>query len=173
MTHFREVPARLAQSAGLAGHPARLSGGYSIWTITKIAGSNVPFTAVFAASASIALSLWLLSLRLEVEAADEALRLRYRFLWFPKQIDYSAIDRAEAIEYKPLRGYGGWGIRRGKYDGHAEWAWTVTGSHGVRLLFKDGDTFLLGSRRPQELAGAVNARIPAVREPNGPFDASK
>jgi|GEM_PF-769463 len=172
MTHFREVqPIWGNPLAWLAILPA-VSGGYSIWTITKLAGSNIPFTAVFAASASIALSLWLLSLRLEVEAADDALRLRYRFLWFPKQIDYAAIDRAEAIEYKPLRGYGGWGIRRGKYEGRDEWAWTVSGPRAVRLHFKDGETFLLGSKRPEELARAVNVRIPAVQEPKQPLDAS-
>lgn len=173
MTHFREVqPVWLNPIAWLAILPA-ITGGYSIWTITKLAGSNIPFTAVFLASASIALSLWLLTLQLEIETAADALRLRYRFLWFPKQIDYGAIERAEAIEYRPLRGYGGWGIRRGKYDGHAEWAWTVTGSEGVRLHFKDGETFLLGSRRAGELAAAVNARIPAVLEPKAPSEASK
>lgn len=172
MTHFREVqPIWNNPIAWLAALPA-LSGGYSVWTITKLAGGNVPFTAVFMAAASIGLSLWLLSMRLEIETADDALRLRFRFLWFPKQIDYAAIERAEVVEYKALRGYGGWGIRRGKYDGRPEWAWMISGKQGVRLHFRDGETFLLGSRRADELAAAVNARIPPVREPKPPFAAS-
>lgn len=172
MTHFREIqPIWNNPVAWLAALPA-ISGAYSVWTITKLAGSNVPVTAVLMAAASIALSLWLLSMRLEIETADDALRLRFRFLWFPKQIDYAAIERAEVVEYKPLRGYGGWGIRRGAREGRAEWAWMVSGTRGVRLHFRDGDTFLLGSRRPEELAGAVNARIPPVPEPKPPLDAS-
>jgi hypothetical protein len=172
MTHFREVqPIWNNPVAWLAALPA-LSGGYSVWTITKLAGSNVPFTAVLMAAASIALSLWLFSMRLEIDVADDALRLRFRFLWFPKQIDYAAIERAEAVDYKALRSYGGWGIRRGKFDGRHEWAWMISGNRGVRLHFRDGDSFLLGSRLPEELADAINARIPSVREPKKPFAAS-
>ena len=173
MTHFREIqPIWNNPIAWLAALPA-VSGAYGVWSITKISGGNVPFTAVFAAAASIALSLWLFSMRLETEAADDALRLRFRFLWFPKQIAYDAIERAEAVDYKPLRSYGGWGIRRGKYMGHPEWAWMISGTRGVRLHFRDGETFLLGSQRADKLAGAVNARIPAIQEPKDPSAASK
>ncbi len=172
MTYFREIqPIWQNRVAWLAFLPA-LSGGYSLWTINRLSEGNPPATAMVAAVASIALSLWLIALRLETEVAEDALRLRFRFLWFPKQIEFRSIRHAEAVDYKALRSYGGWGIRRGKQEGRPEWAWMISGSRGVRLHFHDGDTFLLGSRRADELASAINSRIPTIREPRTPSAAS-
>ena len=123
MTHFRELqPSWNNRIAWLAVVPA-VTGVVGVWNIRQIAGGNTPFAVMLFAAASMALSVWLLSLRLEIEVHDDALRLRYRFLRSPKQIEYSAIARAEAVRYQPVKGYGGWGLRRGKHEGKPEWVW--------------------------------------------------
>ncbi|MBI1353710.1 MAG: hypothetical protein GC160_05135 [Acidobacteria bacterium] len=162
MTYFRELqPSWNNPLAWLALAPAGI-GSYAILQIAKTAGSRTPYSAVLSAAASLCLALWIFSIRLDTDVEQAGLRLRFRFLWPTRQISYEAIARAEAVEYEPIKNYGGWGLRRGKHDGRAEWVWSISGRRGVRLHFHDGETFLLGSRRPEELAAAINTRISAV-----------
>ena len=105
-----------------------------------------------------AIMLWLLSIRLETEVRPEGLHLRFRALWFPKTLAWSRIERAEAVTYRPIVDYGGWGIRFGWTGG---WAWNVHGSQGVRLHLSNGKPFLIGSQEPERLAAAIQERLAA------------
>lgn len=71
----------------------------------------------------------------------------------PKRIDLERVSTVEACTYRPLRDYGGWGIRKGRQG----WAYNVSGDRGVRLTYVDGETLLIGSQRPDELATAITA----------------
>jgi hypothetical protein len=102
--------------------------------------------------------VWLLLVKLETEVREDGVRLRFHLLWFPKTIPWDRIESAEAVVYRPLVQYGGWGIRRG-WGG--EWAWNVSGSEGVRLRLRDGKSFLIGSARAERLAGAIRDRLRA------------
>lgn len=79
----------------------------------------------------------------------------YRFVPFHRsfhRIDYVDIESCEARTYRPIREYGGWGIRlssRGK-------AYNVKGNRGVQLVFTDGRHLLLGSQQADKLASAIN-----------------
>jgi hypothetical protein len=90
---------------------------------------------------------------LTVEVRRDA--LYYRFFPFHRsfhRIDYVDIESCEARTYRPIREYGGWGIRlssRGK-------AYNVKGDRGVQLVFTDGRRLLFGSQRADELASAIN-----------------
>ena len=55
--------------------------------------------------------------------------------------------------YRPVRDYGGWGIRWGR-DGKA---YIIVGNEGLQLLLGDGEKILIGSQRPQELEAALGA----------------
>ncbi|OHD56106.1 MAG: hypothetical protein A2Y33_01520 [Spirochaetes bacterium GWF1_51_8] len=95
-----------------------------------------------------------LSIRLSVRVAHEG--VFYRFFPFQMKeriIAFSEIVSAEAVEYKPILEYGGWGIRRGKNG----WAYTMTGKRGVRITTAAGKTILLGSLKADELANAINS----------------
>ena len=89
--------------------------------------------------------------RLVTEVDDDALRFSIRPL-LRRRVPRSSIARAEAVRYRPLRDYLGWGIRWMPGRG---WAYTVQGERGVRVHLRDGRSFLLGSRRPDELATAL------------------
>lgn len=94
--------------------------------------------------------LWMFRLTTEVDERE----LRVRFAPFVnKRIPHSDIKSAEAIEYHPLKQYGGWGIRRGKEG----WAYTTSGNEGVKVVTKDR-SFLVGSMRAAELAEALRNR---------------
>lgn len=80
--------------------------------------------------------------------------LHYRL--FPFHVTFQRIAgpeirRCESVSYRPLRDYGGWGIRysiAGK-------AYNVSGNRGVQLELVDGRRILIGSQKPDELAAAL------------------
>jgi hypothetical protein len=57
--------------------------------------------------------------------------------------------------YRPIRDYGGWGIRYGRGGK----AYNVSGNRGVMLELSDGQKLLIGSQRPEELANAINLAL--------------
>ena len=73
--------------------------------------------------------------------------------YFPlakKNIPADRIIRCSPITYRPLRDYGGWGIRGGK----KRRVYNVSGNRGG-LLEIQGGTVMIGSTRPDELSAAV------------------
>ena len=93
-------------------------------------------------------------LRLITEVRDGGLYLRFYPL-APKTIAFDRIKRCDARTYRPIREYGGWGIRcsrKGK-------AYNVSGNRGVQLEFYQGKPLLLGSQRADELALALTRKL--------------
>ena len=91
-------------------------------------------------------------LRLTTEVDESELRVRFA-PFVNKRIPHAEIKSAAAIEYHPLKQYGGWGIRRGREG----WAYTTSGKEGVQVTTKER-TFLLGSQHAAELADALKKR---------------
>jgi hypothetical protein len=99
------------------------------------------------------MAVWLVYVaRLITEVHADGLYVRYvpfhrRFQRFtPTDIQAYAVRT-----YRPLRDYGGWGIRwsrRGK-------AYNVSGNRGVELELADGKRLLIGSQQPEALASAL------------------
>lgn len=104
---------------------------------------------------------WLLRItRLAVEVRRDGLHYRfYPFHLHWHRIAREEVVRAEARTYRPLLEYGGWGIRWGWKGGKA---YTVSGNRGVQLTLRDGRKVLFGSRRPEELAAALERVISAA-----------
>jgi len=95
--------------------------------------------------------VWLfLVMALVVEVRGDALYIHFKPLK-RRTVSYGDISRVEAVEYRPVVHYGGWGIRRGRNG----WAYNVSGNRGVRLDFHDGKHLLIGSPRSTELAAAI------------------
>lgn len=110
-----------------------------IWLVFVLCGFGVPALLFLA--------------RLVVEVEPGGLRLHYvpfRNRWIPRE-DLRAV---EVVEYRPLRDWGGWGIRWWPGRG---WAYTASGNHGVKLRLAGGRTLLVGSTRPEELADALTS----------------
>lgn len=94
--------------------------------------------------------------RLITEVRSDGLYLRYvpfhrRF----NRIPLTGVAACEAKTYRPVRDYGGWGIRRvvGKK------AYNVSGNRGVEIRYEDGSILLIGSKKPEQLAGALEPLI--------------
>jgi hypothetical protein len=97
---------------------------------------------------------WFFSIALEVQVDGQALSYRM----FPLQIRWREVPLPDIaavslISYRPLREYGGWGIRFGRLG----LAYTVSGNRGVVIRLKSGRSFLIGSQRADELEAVLRA----------------
>jgi len=99
--------------------------------------------------------LWLFSaMKLQVELNDDGVRFRYP----PLVRRWRGIGKSEIVYYKvgkynPIVDYGGWGIRISILK--RKKAYNVSGNIGLRLTLRNGKTILLGTRRPQAVAAAM------------------
>lgn len=88
-------------------------------------------------------------------------RSDHLFIWFGplrlirKRVRYSDIERVSAVTYRPLREFGGWGIRwrPGKS------VWSIRGSRAVNVELRNGKLLYVGSRYPQRLAARIQAAM--------------
>jgi len=99
---------------------------------------------------AIPLLFYLFELRIKVNKDG----LHYQFFPFHLKlytIKMEEIESFKAMEYSPLKEYGGWGIRYG-FKGKA---YNVSGNKGVKVFLKNGSNIMFGSQNHKELAKAL------------------
>jgi hypothetical protein len=92
----------------------------------------------------------LLFLELHVTVGDAGVRIRM-LPFANRTIAPAQIARWEARTYRPIREYGGWGLRFGSRGR----AYNVSGERGVELTLDNGKRVLIGSQRSDDLAAAI------------------
>lgn len=146
-----------------------------VWMTTSANTHQIPDTIAVALAAFeviIALGLiwlvWKAVLRVEVTTAGLFVRFE-PFHRKTRQIDLNDVVEIEAVKYRPIRDYGGWGLRNGPRSR----CLNVGGEEGVRIDYANGYHVLIGSQRATELAAALT-RIwtPPASTPNDQGDAS-
>lgn len=97
--------------------------------------------------------VFMASLKLQTEVTAAGLFVRFRPLHRKtRQIDLTGVISVSAVQYKPARDYGGWGIRWGR-NGKA---YNVSGDLGVRLDYDNGLHLLIGTQHPDALKSAID-----------------
>ena len=109
-------------------------------------------TLAVVAAFAIALTALLAAIRLDVEVTGDGVHVRMP-PFVGRRLALEEIAGFEARTYRPIREYGGWGIRWGP-SGRA---YNLRGNRGVQLTLADGQRLLLGSQRAGELAAAIEA----------------
>ena len=99
----------------------------------------------------IALPIFTLAVNMTTIVKSDAVIVRY-FPIYRRTITVREIKSCEVRDYRPIRDFGGWGIRWGFGRGMA---YTVSGNRGVQIELTSGRKVLIGSRRPEELAAAI------------------
>jgi hypothetical protein len=125
---------------------------FPIFSVTPFAdygdnGINLYFVLL---GISIPLIFYLFELRTFVTSEG----LNYQFFPFHLKthiIKIDEIEKIEALQYKPLGDYGGWGIRYG-FKGKA---YNVSGNKGVKIYLPNERNILFGSQKNIELANAL------------------
>jgi len=102
--------------------------------------------------------LFFWTLRLETRLDDEGVYVRLPPL-SPRgqRIPWREVDRAWVRSYRPIREYGGWGIRMGL--GGRGRAWNVQGNTGLQLVLKDGRRILVGTARGSQLRVVLSGLV--------------
>ncbi len=89
---------------------------------------------------------------LRIDTRVEPGLLRVRLAPFSHlRIPLSTIRHAEVVTYRPIRDFGGWGLRwsaKGR-------ALNAYGSRGVQLVLDNGTRIMVGSQHPEELVSAL------------------
>lgn len=103
----------------------------------------------------VGLPLLLFLTRLEVVVKLDRLLVSYR-PFASKTFLSQEITKCYARRYKPIREYGGWGVRWSPSNGRA---YNMSGDRGVQLELADGKKLLVGSQRPEELQQAIELML--------------
>ncbi|MCS6844042.1 MAG: DUF6141 family protein [Caldilineales bacterium] len=109
----------------------------------------------------VGLPIFFYRLALVVEVHDDAVHVRFAPL-VNRRIPAEEIQDVEATTYRPVREYGGWGVRG---VSRRNVAYNVSGNRGVRLTLRDGSRVLIGSQQPEALATAIAATKKVANSP--------
>ncbi len=122
---------------------------FPIMSVNPFEEKAIDFTYVLIGLA-IPLIFYLFELRIKV--SNEG--LHYQFFPFHLKshiIKIEDIEKFKAMEYSPLKEYGGWGIKYG-FKGKA---YNVSGNKGVKVFLKNGANIMFGSQKYKELSKAL------------------
>jgi hypothetical protein len=133
--------------------------GVALWPFAWVAAGRSAFPLQVISAVTILFPVWFWIVKLVTEVDDTEIRAQFVFMWRTRHIPFTGIREAEAVTYRPIVDYGGWGIRRGANG----WAYNVSGNRGVRIQFRDGSHFLIGSQRAEELERTIRERMAVAR----------
>jgi hypothetical protein len=122
------------------GNPVgnRPAPNYVVWLVFILFGIGMP---------------WLMySLKLITRVQPSQVVVRFRPL-LTRRFPIEDIVSCAARTYRPMREFGGWGLRFSPKYGRA---YNMHGNRGVQLVLKQGRKILIGSQRPEDLAEAIN-----------------
>jgi hypothetical protein len=109
----------------------------------------------------IAVAIGFLSGGLRVEVNDESVKVKWGGLRFRiLRIPLDSIASVVVDSFRPMRDFGGWGIKGGwtkNWKGVA--GFFMSGTRGVLIQTKKGKKYLLGSDTPDRLAAVIRSRI--------------
>jgi len=109
----------------------------SAWVIVILVGMLLP--------------VFLLAARMTTTVTPEGVTIIY-FPLYRRHIKSHEIKTCSACVYRPIRDFGGWGIRWGFRRGMV---YSVSGNQGVQLELAGGKKLLIGSQEPEALARAI------------------
>jgi hypothetical protein len=139
--------------------------GVTVWSFVQQIVLRRPFgqnpasdtvVMIIALVFGIAFPVLFLVANLTVEVRSDGLYYRFfPFHWSFRRISAETLSKHEVHKYRPIRDYGGWGIRYGRGGK----AYNVSGDRGVMLELSDGSRLLIGSQKPEDLANAISLAL--------------
>ncbi len=102
--------------------------------------------------------------RLLIVINDNTLSISFGYLGIlKKEIPLSEIREARVVEYKPLRQFGGWGIRSGKFEGKRTACYSMKGNRGlllsltheIRTCLLKTNQVIIGCNFPEKLKESI------------------
>ncbi|HIK28010.1 MAG: DUF6141 family protein [Oscillatoriaceae bacterium SKW80] len=104
----------------------------------------------------IGLPLIFFKCKLITEVRKDGVYISFFPLLFSVEIiPFYALKSYTVKTYRPLRDYGGWGIRYGRKGK----AFNVSGNRGIQLELINGERILIGSRSPEAFVKAIETAL--------------
>jgi hypothetical protein len=75
------------------------------------------------------------------------------------RLELKNIQSAETVNFRPIRDFGGWGIRMGNKG----WAYFLSGTEGVQIITTNQREYIIGSDIPDRLAKVVSGKIHSIK----------
>ena len=123
-------------------------------TVPVMGGMLGPLVSLVMVIAGAGLIWLFFVMRLVTEVHPDGIYLGF-FPFSSQKIMYTTIVDHRVREYRPIREYGGWGIRFNR-SGRA---YTVSGNLGVQLELSNGKGLLIGTKDPNELLRAISSAV--------------
>lgn len=120
--------------------------------LMEAAGDGAATTGTIVGAVSLlSLLLFFVAVRLDTRVDAKGVHVQVAPLMRTRTIPFHEIARCWARSYRPIREYGGWGIRGlGRNR-----AYNIKGSDGVQLVLTDGRRILIGSQRAAQLSVSI------------------
>ncbi len=107
---------------------------------------------------SVGIPVLLLKAVLETKIYDDGIYFRYvPFIMKYRKINMLSVQSYEIKKYRPIRDFGGWGIRfsfKGKNI-----VYNVSGDMGLELVLQTGKIIILGTQKPDEIGNALRKAL--------------
>ncbi len=130
-----------------------------IWLGRPVGGEALSGSLLWPAFAvAVVVAVWFSRLKLITEVQDGGLSIRFLYLWAERRITWNEIRWAQAVTYRPVKDFGGWGVRWGERAGVRGIVYNARGNQGVRIELTNGERVLVGSQRAEDLARAIEAK---------------
>jgi len=98
---------------------------------------------------------YLLFGRLTVGVTRDSVVAIFGVGWIGKTVPLETIEAVESVQYRPIREFGGWGIRG--FGGRQ--AWTIRGDRAVVLHLEDERRLYLGCENPNRMQERIQTAI--------------
>ena len=121
------------------------------WGDRPMSDTALVVSATLSTLITAGLALLFYKLKLVTLVDPEGIHIRF-FPLSNRTIPFDNIISCKARTYKPIREYGGWGIRFSRKGR----AYNVSGDRGVQLELTKGMPVLIGSQKAEQLADAIN-----------------
>jgi len=100
----------------------------------------------------------LLGSYLEIKVYQDGIYFRYvPFIRKYRRINIHSIQSYAVRQYKPIKEFGGWGIRFGFKEKSV--MYNISGNLAIELVLIDGKKIFLGTHKPEELKAALTNAI--------------
>jgi hypothetical protein len=121
------------------------------WGDRPMSDTALVVSATLSTLITAGLALLFYTLKLVTIVYPEGIHIRF-FPLSSRHIPFDNIISCKVRTYKPIREYGGWGIRFSRKGR----AYNVSGDRGVQLELTKGTPVLIGSQKAEQLADAIN-----------------
>lgn len=99
--------------------------------------------------------LWFIFLKLNTTIDKDGIVAKFTGIPFCKRtIRWEEIQSVSVVTYSPLYDYGGWGVRY-SLSGNG-WCYNVSGNKGIRIIYTNGKSFLIGTQQAEEAEKVIN-----------------